>query len=73
MAATRGILTPYYKDGPRSEVSRRGHAGMTAHADTWGTFTTASVAADGSGYVRVERPRGHVIHTFSFGPEGGSE
>lgn len=72
MAATRGILTPENKSGPKPSVSRLGHAGMVARADTYRTFTRAYVAADGSGYVVVWRD-GQELHHFDFGAEEGGQ
>ncbi len=42
-----------------------------AYANTWRTFTTCVVYADGSGYVTVKRD-GTVIHEFSFPSENES-
>lgn len=50
------------------ETHRIGSQRATARADTWRTFTTCSVAADGSGSVTVVRD-GKTIHSFTFGPE----
>lgn len=64
MAATRGTI-----DTERSSVTRLGHRFTTARADTWQTFTTASVDADGSGSLTVKR-HGETL-TLTFGPESG--
>ena len=67
MAATIAIATGY--DTSRTkEASRLGSVGATARANTWTTFTTASINRDGSGYVEVVR-HGEVIHRFAFDPE----
>ena len=47
---------------------RLGSNSARGEANTWRTFTTAFVAADGSGFVKVERD-GKVIHTFYFDKE----
>ena len=49
-------------------VHRLGSRSATGHANTWRTFTTASVNADGSGSVTVKRD-GKVLHYFSFDAE----
>ncbi len=67
MAATIAIATGY--DASRAkEIHRLGSVGARARANTWRTFTTAYVQADGSGYIEVERD-GEVIHRFDFGSE----
>ena len=71
MAATRGSVQWFGKDGdPQSgQATRLGHGSVKAQADTWRTFTTCSIWADGSGYVEVTR-NGKSLHRFEFGPEG---
>ena len=67
MAATRGTLTVYSKS-KETQTTRLGAVAMLAQADTWRTFTCASVEKDGRGYVSVVRD-GKRIHEFVFGPE----
>lgn len=69
MAATIARAQGFTKDGiGNKEVTRLGHGGAMAQANTWRTFTTAGIGADGSGYVQVRRD-GVEIHRFDFGPE----
>lgn len=49
-------------------VHRLGSQSAWAQAATWGTFATAYVRPDGSGFVRVEQ-NGIEIHRFDFGKE----
>jgi len=74
MAATIARAQGFKRDGTaqNGEATRLGHGQAFAEANTWRTFTTACVEADGHGYVRVVRD-GEQIHFFSFGPEGGEE
>jgi hypothetical protein len=71
MAATIGYIVGFSKDGKRqaSQASRLGHGAVMANANTWRTFSTAHVNADGSGYVTVARD-GKTIHHFTFESEG---
>lgn len=63
------IATCIGSDRSRDKVEHRlGAVSATARADTWRTFTTCHVWADGSGFVRVVRD-GAVIHEWSFGDE----
>jgi len=67
MAATIARATGY--DSSRvKEDHRLGSKAATGQANTWRTFTTAHVRADGSGYVEVKRD-GATIHRFDFGAE----
>ena len=70
MAATRGTVQGFGKRGGRQNglASRLGQGYVKATADTWRTFTTVEVCADGSGYVAVKRDD-KMIHYFTFGPE----
>lgn len=67
MAATRGVLQAQQKDGrPQSKaLTRLGHGSMHAEANTFRTFVTAHVYADGSGYVEVKRDD-EVLHFHRF-------
>lgn len=68
MAAT--IAKAIGGDSSRTkETHRLGSRYSRAEANTWRTFTTAFVAADGSGYVAVSRD-GYEIHRFDFDAEG---
>jgi hypothetical protein len=68
MAATIAKAIGY--DANRiKETHRLGSRHSVAEANTWRTFTTASVNADGSGMVQVIRDN-KVMHRFEFGPEG---
>lgn len=49
-------------------VHRLGSECAEGQANTYRTFTTCYVSADGSGYVHVERD-GKMLHNFTFGPE----
>lgn len=52
----------------QKEAHRLGHYASQAQANTWRTFTSCYVQADGSGYVLVRRD-GETLHKFEFGPE----
>lgn len=69
MANCRARAYGFNSTGSTSEASRLGSQGAMAHADTWQTFTTVFVARDGSGYVKVERPKGTIIHAYDFEAE----
>lgn len=69
MAATIARATGYDKSGRVKETHRLGSQHACAEANTWRTFTTTVVAADGSGWVRVTRD-GVTLHHITFGPEG---
>jgi len=67
MANTIAWATGY--DSTRvKETHRLGSVRAIANANTWCTFATACVNADGSGYIRVVRD-GTVLKEFSFGAE----
>lgn len=67
MAKTIAIAYGY--DSSRvKEVHRLGSTCAQAQANTWRTFTTCEVRADGSGFVRVVRD-GEVVHKFEFEAE----
>lgn len=80
MAAT--IATAVGHDANRDKrATRLGGRSATGHADTYRTFATCHVNADGSGCIEVRRgERGlggrvnttEVLHRFDFGPEDGS-
>lgn len=70
MAAT--IARAFGFDSTRTkEVSRLGHHSARGEANTWRTFTSCNVRADGSGEVTVVRD-GVILHRYEFGPEGNS-
>jgi len=50
------------------ETHRLGSVSSTGEANTWRTFSSTHINADGSGHCRVERD-GEVIHVHSWGPE----
>jgi hypothetical protein len=52
------------------EAHRLGSESSRGEANTWRTFATCEVSADGSGYVRVQRDN-IILHQFEFGPEAG--
>ena len=67
MAATIAKATGY--DSTRTkETHRLGSVSSKAEANTWRTFCTSFVAADGSGFVEVTRD-GQRLVWHSFGPE----
>lgn len=68
MAATIARATGYDKSGRAKETTRLGSHSARGDANTWHTFATCYVEADGSGYVMVTRD-GKTIHEFSWGPE----
>ena len=68
MAATQAIAIGFDKSGRQKESSRLGSESARANANTWRTFTTCQVRANGSGFVEVRRD-GVVIHSYEFGPE----
>lgn len=71
MAATIARATGFNKEGERrtTEATRLGHGAAQGCANTWRTFTTAYIEADGHGYVDVVRD-GKTIHHFAFDAEG---
>ena len=70
MAATIARAQGYNKHGSpqNGEATRLGAGSAVAAANTWRTFTSCRVDADGSGYVCVRRD-GKTIHEFVFGAE----
>ncbi len=60
--------------GMESKITKLGESSAEGQANTFNTFTTAKVEADGSGSVSVGRRlrdgRNIVIHHAVFGPEG---
>ncbi len=69
MAATIGKVWGYNRNGLQSKpATRLGHDHVVAQANTWRTFTTCSVDADGSGYIKVTRGDEELCY-FEFGPE----
>jgi hypothetical protein len=70
MAATIARAQGFTKAGyaKASEATRLGPGFSHAEANTWRTFSTASIRADGSGYVEVRRD-GVTIHRFEFAAE----
>mgnify|MGYP001581698666 CR=1 FL=1 len=71
MAVTIAYAVGFNKQGERQneQVSRLGHGAAMANANTWRTFATAHVNADGSGYITVAR-NGKTLHYFAFDAEG---
>lgn len=51
------------------DVQQLGSQAAVAQANTRKTFTTCHVRKDGSGYVKVERPKGNEIHRYEFEKE----
>lgn len=51
------------------KVTRCGSRNATGQANTWRTFTTCHVRADGSGFVKVVQDD-VVLISCDFGPEG---
>lgn len=68
MAKTIAICTGTDKNGRQKEVTRLGSDWAEGQANTWKTFTTCRVYADGSGYVLVRR-NGVTLHTYEFEAE----
>lgn len=71
MAATIAIARA--EDGGarcKKQVTRLGSCNATGQANTWRTFTTCHVRADGSGFVKVIQD-GVPIVSCDFGPERG--
>ena len=67
MAAT--IAKAFGTDRSREKyVHRLGSQSATGQANTWRTFTSCHVNADGSGFVRVMRD-GRTLHEFNFPAE----
>lgn len=57
-----------YDRGRVKEDHRLGSIMAVAEAATWRTKIVATVKADGSGHVFIVRD-GHVLHSYSCGPE----
>lgn len=56
-------------DGSRQkDASRLGARAARGEANTWNTFSTTFVRADGSGEFEV-RQNGRLLHRFEWGPE----
>lgn len=56
-------------DGSREkDASRLGSRAARAEANTWHTFSTTFVRADGSGEFEV-RQNGRLLHRYEWGPE----
>jgi len=53
----------------RSSVTRLGNTSSTGEANTWRTFSSTRIMADGSGCFRLVRDN-KVIHEYTWGPEG---
>lgn len=68
MAATRGYVTGHHANSSTGTATRLGHRSITARADTWQTYSTVRMNADGSGYVTVTR-NGKTIVSQTWGPE----
>ena len=69
MAATIARATGVRRVRRVKETHRLGSQHACAEANTWRTFTTTVVAADGSGWVRVTRD-GVTLHHITFGAGG---
>ena len=54
--------------GRSKETHRLGSQSSTGEANTWRTFSSTTINADGSGWCRVQRG-GEIIHSHSWGPE----
>jgi hypothetical protein len=77
MAALRARI--FAQDNSRQkEVSRLAQRDIVTHTDTWRTFVTVKLSADGSGEVVVSRKpdpntnpnnREVVIHSYTILPE----
>ena len=68
MANTIAIATGF--DSTRAKTtSRLGSQRAQAQANTWRTFATVTVDANGTAYVTIKRD-GVTVHTFELGPEG---
>ena len=52
----------------RKDVQRLGSLAAQASANTWNTFATVYVRANGSGEVEVKQ-NGETIHRFTWGSE----
>lgn len=72
MANTVAKIVAVDESGREKKVTRLGGAFSQVEANTWHTFCTALVYADGSGYVSVVRDD-KVIHEYRFGTEAGPD
>ena len=70
MAATRATATGHDKSGRMKACSALGSEYVETEAATWVTFVRATVRADGSGYVTIQRDR-TIIAIVEIGPERG--
>lgn len=50
------------------EVHRLGSRSSTGEANTWRTFSSTTINADGSGSFQLQRG-GKIIHSHNWGPE----
>lgn len=63
------IAKAYGYDKSRTkEVHRLGSKSATGQANTWITFSTTNINADGSGSFELKR-NGEVIYSYKWGPE----
>lgn len=68
MAATMAIARTVEKSGREKQTHRLGSYRAEGQANTYNTFTSVVVHADGHGWVEVKR-NGDLIHSYEFGPE----
>jgi len=68
MAKTIAICTGIDTNGRQKEVHRLGSFAAQSQVNTWQTFVSCQVNADGSGYVLVQR-NGVTLHSYEFGAE----
>jgi hypothetical protein len=52
----------------RKEVHRLGSQCSTGQANTYKTFSSTTIWADGSGFFELKR-KGEIIHSHKWGPE----
>ncbi len=73
MAATRGTLQGYGRASQCQQGAKHslGHGAMEARADTWQTFATVTINADGHGELIVKR-HGKVIALATWDAEEAS-
>jgi len=50
------------------ETHRLGSQSSTGEANTWRTFSSTTINADGSGSFQLKRG-GEIIHSHNWGPE----
>lgn len=78
MAAIITIAKGFNKDGGSTTSTRLASERGLAQANTFQTFTTAEIAADGSGEIKVERifdtdsRKKELVGSIKFGRERGS-